>query len=146
MAIKIETRANGSRRVKVQGFEKTLTEQHHAKMCDINNIIKKYGKDMVMQNVDIMDGELNNITGLDYKTAMDIVANAQSGFEAMPSEIRNKFDNDPSKLLDFVQNPANVEEARNLGLVAPAPLPDRIDKDGNPVPREPEVPEEPVNP
>jgi hypothetical protein len=36
---------------------------------------------------------------------------------ALPANIRSRFDNDPAKLIDFMENPANREEAESLGLV-----------------------------
>lgn len=52
----------------------------------------------------------------------------------LPPEIRTRFDNDPGKLIDFVADPDNRQEAQELGIVNPAPEPAKP----------PEVPPEPA--
>ena len=47
---------------------------------------------------------------------MQIVATANSMFQDLPSSIRNQFQNDPGQFLDFVQDPENLEEMREMGL------------------------------
>jgi phage internal scaffolding protein len=38
---------------------------------------------------------------------------------ALPAQIRSRFDNDPAKLIDFLENEQNHDEAIKLGLVNP---------------------------
>ena len=45
------------------------------------------------------------------------IVDAQTSFDNMPSHIRNKFENDPQKLIDFLSTEKNLEEAQALGLV-----------------------------
>jgi hypothetical protein len=45
------------------------------------------------------------------------VCEAKSAFEDLDSSVRSRFDNDPSKLIDFVTNPDNALEAHDLGLL-----------------------------
>jgi len=61
----------------------------------------------------------------DYQEAQNFIADANSAFENLSSDIRYKFDNDPAKLLEFLQHPKNKEEAIELGLIDPPqkPLP-----------------------
>jgi phage internal scaffolding protein len=57
----------------------------------------------------------------DYETVVDIVNNAETSFEALPSSTREKFGNDVTALLDFIDNPENKEEAVKLGLISDKP-------------------------
>ena len=41
---------------------------------------------------------------------------AQNAFDQLPSEVRNKFHNDPAKLIGFLKDEKNNEEAYALGL------------------------------
>jgi len=45
----------------------------------------------------------------DFHTAMNLVADTESMFEELPSSVRESFDNDPTKFLDYIED----EERRN---------------------------------
>ena len=47
---------------------------------------------------------------------METVAKGKTMFEELPSSIRTKFENDPAKFLDFVQDKENLTEMQELGL------------------------------
>ena len=47
---------------------------------------------------------------------MQIVASANSLFAGLPSTIREKFENDPAKFLEFAQDEENLDEMRKMGL------------------------------
>lgn len=55
----------------------------------------------------------------DYREMLDTVRYAQEAFAILPAEMRKRFDNDPSQLLDFVQDPNNYDEGVKLGLLNP---------------------------
>ena len=93
------------------------TEQHHKLECDINNIIKKYDRTGLITHVSKIEAKYGDLTGMDFKIMRDQVANATSMFEALPAEIRKEFDNDPAKLITFMEHPGNRERAIKLGLI-----------------------------
>jgi len=66
-----------------------------------------------------------DIPAIDYHEALNIVADAESMFEELPSTIRAQFENDPHKFLEFVQDPNNLDEMRELGLAKPPTLSDK---------------------
>jgi hypothetical protein len=45
-----------------------------------------------------------------YVEMLNKVCEAKSAFEELDSSVRSRFDNDPSKLIDFVTNPDNALE------------------------------------
>ena len=92
------------------------TEQSHKDRVDVNNIIKKYARTGVIDHMHFVDPSFQDCTSIDFKTAMDRVLKVQEAFEKIPSNIRNRFDNDPSKFMAFYENPENKEEAKKLGL------------------------------
>lgn len=86
--------------------------------CNINNIMEKWLKTGVLTHVrrgEPMYGDFSNAD--DYHTAMTRVREAQERFLSLPAALRARVDNDPGKLLDFVADPRNAEELRELGLV-----------------------------
>jgi hypothetical protein len=44
-------------------------------------------------------------------------------FEDLPAEVRFRFDNKPAELLKFMSDPANADEAIDLGLFEPSKPP-----------------------
>lgn len=93
------------------------TEQAHKDMCNVNNIIRKYDKTGLISHVSRIEAKFGDMTGIDFKTMADTVAQTTSLFQNLPSNIRNRFENDPGKLLAFMEDPANRDEAISLGLI-----------------------------
>lgn len=95
----------------------TLTQQHFKDSCDINILFAKYLETGEMPQV--TDGlTYGNFEGIfDFQTAMNAVRTAQGMFEQLPARIKNRFDNDPQKIISFLDNPENREEAEFLGLL-----------------------------
>lgn len=95
------------------------TEQHHKKECDVNEIIKKYDRDGIITHVSRFEGRFGDMTGADFKAMQDKVANAKSMFSALPADVRKFFANQPSNLLEFMEDPNNRDKAIELGLIDP---------------------------
>lgn len=97
-------------------LEPTLTQQHFKDECDINYILNTFGIDALPVNpLQPRYGDFTDV--VDYHSALNAVIAAEDEFMALPANIRSRFDNDPSKLIDFMENPANLAEAQSLGLV-----------------------------
>lgn len=94
-----------------------VTEQHSKEACDVNSIIQHYKAGELIGHISRIEGRYGDVSAMDYKTALDLVTGAMSLFEELPSKIRNRFDNDPAKLLGFMEDPANRSEAIELGLI-----------------------------
>lgn len=100
-------------------FEKpSLTQQHFKDDCDINKIIERFTRTGLLPQYPGEEMQFGDYTAaVDYHEAMTIVAQAREQFEALPSAVRDKFDNDPVKMLDFVSKKENIEESVKLGLL-----------------------------
>jgi len=111
--------------------EPSLTKQEFTESCDPNFILDRVarGQDINLTAKPFY-GDFTNVP-VDYHTALNIVTKAQQSFGMLDAKIRAKFDNDPSKFMDYLNNPANTEEAIASGLLvakpsdssAPAPAP-----------------------
>lgn len=95
------------------------TKQSFKDECDINIIMKRFERTGTLNWVNRHSPQYGDVSGLEFQTAMDIVAAGKSAFAALPARIRDRFRNDPAQFLDFVQNPANAAEAAELGLLSP---------------------------
>lgn len=104
-------------RVDDKGKPLYTTEQAHKDRCDVNKIIKRYDKDGLIRHVTRFEAKFGDLSGEDFKTMTDKVINAKNSFDKLPSEIRNRFNNDPGSLLEFMDNPENRNEAIKLGLI-----------------------------
>lgn len=95
----------------------SLALQHHKEECDINTILQKFNVTGLLPESPLSPryGDFSGIS--DYHTAMNRVIAAQDEFEALPAQIRARFDNDPANLIEFLENSDNRQEAEELGLV-----------------------------
>lgn len=108
---------------KVKGIsfegQESLTKQSFKDACDINKILANYDGNMLaeaqMRNPgfygDFIDAE-------DYRTALSKITEAESLFEALPAEIRTRFNNDPASFLAFAQDYKNTDELVAMRLAS----------------------------
>ncbi len=109
----------------------SLTVQADKDRCCVNNIMARFRKTGLVDHIRQHEGRYVDVaTANDFQDAMNIVAQGQQSFELLPSEIRKRFDNDPSEFLKFVHDPDNAADLVKMGLataldVEPAsPTPD----------------------
>lgn len=100
--------------------EPSLAQQHFKEECDINTILQKFNITGLLPEAPLSP-RYGDFTGIgDYHTALNRVIAAQDEFEALPAQIRARFDNDPAKLIEFLDDEANRPVAEELGLVEKA--------------------------
>lgn len=101
----------------------TLAQQQFAEEANINTIVERFGlTGELPTNVRVpVSGDFTDIT--DYQTALNMVLDAEAAFMELPANVRARFENDPQKLQDFVEDASNLDEARRLGIAVPAPVP-----------------------
>ena len=94
-----------------------LTEQSHKNETDINFILRDYKRTGFIKHAKENQGRYDDISVQDFQEAMFIVANAQNMFNELPGVIRKEFQNDPTRFMEFVHNPANETRMRELGIL-----------------------------
>ena len=98
----------------------SLAQQHFKEECDINTILQKFNVTGLLPE-HTLSPRYGDFTGIgDYHSALNRVIAAQDEFEALPAQIRARFDNDPANLIEFLENSDNRPEAEELGLVEKA--------------------------
>lgn len=102
--------------VSPHGDEVSLTDKQYKDECDINSIIKRYIEKGITPPVrsEGITGDFSDIG--DFQHCLDKIERAKAEFEALPSEIRSRFGNEPHSYVDFVLDPKNEEECIRLGL------------------------------
>lgn len=111
-------RANGTHGYKTVLEGKTMTQINQQEDTDVNKILAKYIKTGSITHIrNQQDGVYSDLVNQpSYLEAMDTVAKGNQAFEAMPPNLRNKFDNDPHKLISYLEDPKNEQESIELGL------------------------------
>jgi len=99
---------------------KTRTKSEFADEANINNIVKRCmnGAAMPTGGRTPLFGDFSDVA--DFTSAQTLIAQANAEFEQLPSDVREKFGNDVSSLMDFLDDENNLAEAVELGL-APKP-------------------------
>ena len=93
------------------------TKQSFKDECDINCIMAKVNRHMINHRLNPKKpvyGDFSNIP--DYAEMLNTVHRVRNSFNSLPAKIRAKFENDPEKLVAYMDDPNNLEEARELGL------------------------------
>lgn len=118
---KVILRKNGTLDIGSENNEPTMTQQQYKDACDINNIVKTYAQTGELP-LSTKVGKFMDVSNVsDYQTALETVYNAQKAFDALPSQIRTKFENDPNQLIAFLEDDKNYNEAQQLGLLKTQP-------------------------
>ena len=98
-------------------FSASLTEQSHLESTDINKIFhaSKHSPELLIPEIPPTFGDFSNVA--DFTEMQNRVADAISGFEALPAETRAFFEHKPANLVEFMNDPANVQDAIDMGLI-----------------------------
>lgn len=101
--------------------DRSLAQQQFREECDINTIVERFGISGELPS-DVRAPQYGDFTEVvDYHTALNVVRASQEAFDALPARVRARFHNDPSEMLEFVDDEGNRPEAERLGLVDKQP-------------------------
>ena len=108
-------------------FPQSETKQAFKDECDVNQIMAKYQKTGVIDHVKRFGGDYGYADSTDFHDAMNLVADAQTMFNELPSAAREHFGNDPARFLDFVDTMDAIKDRpllEELGMIDEAtPMP-----------------------
>ena len=108
----------GARRRVTKDFVKpSLVKEEFQADSDINEIMRKWSVTGVLQSSTVANmrfGDFGNV--VDYHGALSQITAAEQDFAMLPAEVRDRFSNDVSSLLQALDDPERAEELRELGL------------------------------
>lgn len=142
LTVKKTVRKNGTKRIRMSFGQISKVEQHHKNDLNINQIMKRYTKTGLLPKRKTNPTYGNFVGVTDYHEAQNRLLQAETDFMRLPSDIRNRFENDPGLLLAFINKPDNEAEASEMGLI-PKPAKDQATVETS-TESEAEVPAEPV--
>lgn len=99
--------------------DEDMAKQEFKEECDINEVLRKFNvTGQLPSNVRMPTyGDFTGVTN--FQDALAAIEQAREAFMEMPANVRRRFENDPGQFVDFFSDPANLAEARELGLVPP---------------------------
>lgn len=122
----ITKRKDGSTRVATYfdaDSEPSKTQQQHIEECDVNNVVKKFSgtkrelEALLLSPVNTQNGVYGDFDSIpNYDEMLRTINAANESFEKLPSSIRGRFENDPQKMIDWLNDPANLDDSIKLGL------------------------------
>lgn len=109
-----------------QDFKKpSLAKKSFKESCDINFILSKYQRtgELPISRKPALYGDFSTVG--DYLSSMQTIVKADEQFNGLDAKIRDRFNNDPARFLEFVHNKENYDEGVKLGIFLPkeAPMP-----------------------
>jgi len=108
-------------------FEPSRTSQEFKDESDINNIMARYLKTgTVPVYADRLPFYVDASAYPSFQEMQNVLIAANDAFMALPSAVRERFNNDPAKFVEFATDEANVEELRKMKLLSPEAL-ERLD-------------------
>lgn len=101
----------------------SMTQQNMAAETDINVLVERFAAGVPLPEAPPFSDVDVTAMQMSYQDAMNLVVDARERFYELPSAVRERFHNDPHRLLEFVSSEANRDEAVRLGIVNAPPPP-----------------------
>lgn len=117
--------------VDVDVSDPSLTVQSFADEADINWIMAKYSQDAFEANTSartVRQGLLDPAAFADvsyvtnYQDALERIKNAEIAFMECPAKVRDRFDNDVGKMVEYLMDPDNAQYVDQDKIVDTAPI------------------------
>lgn len=106
------------KRVQYSDSSPSMTQQHMKEMTNVNSIIEKYRRTGSFNHLSTSPGQYGDFSQFrDFRESMNHVISAQQAFDGLPAHLRKRFSNDPANLVEFLDDPSNLQEAEKLGIV-----------------------------
>lgn len=97
----------------------SLAVQAERDETDINTIVYRFGLTGHLPQ-GVRAPSYGDFTGVsDYRSALDLIEQADDAFMSLPAEVRARFQNDAARFVDFCSDERNADEMRSLGLLIP---------------------------
>lgn len=100
--------------------DKGVTKQSDMKDADINAIFKRFERTGQLPDLIVKNPQYGDFSSpMDYQEALNIVIHADEQWNALDVSIRNRFGGDRKAFLAFMEDPKNIDEVENMGLLKP---------------------------
>lgn len=105
-------------------------QQHFKDECDIGSIMKRFNATGLVTHVNTYKPQYGDFTSVgDYHSAMNAVIEANEYFHSLPASFRERFGQDPKVFFEYLQDPANLKELQDLGILSKSEAPSTTSSD-----------------
>lgn len=91
----------------------SMTEQHHARACDINTIMARYVQTGLIDHLSKYEPQFGDVSRFDFQEAMYLVKEVESEFANLPAYVRDHYRN-AQNYLEAIQTEEGVQALRSL--------------------------------
>lgn len=117
-----------TRHFAIVDWEPSLTSQEHAEDADINVLMSRYIKTGVLPQFADRQPFYTDATELpSFMEMQNALISAEEAFMSLPAKVRDRFNNDPAKFVEFATDKENEQELKKMGLLSPEAV-ERLDK------------------
>ncbi|UYD39238.1 MAG: internal scaffolding protein [Wigfec virus K19_170] len=112
-----------------QTGQKSKTVQSEKDNCDINKIMERFNRTGKLPAMQVQPPQYADARVVDFQTAQQIVKDAKEQFQALPSQARKAFGNDPQAFLEAINDTSedNAKALLKLGILIPRkPSPEEV--------------------
>lgn len=99
----------------------SMTRQADKEAADINNITDRYLRTGMTGNRQSgrqpMFADFTSLPSMDLQEMRNTLAAVEVAFDSLPARVRRKFKDDPYRLLLFIEDERNREDAIEMGLI-----------------------------
>lgn len=108
---------------------KGRTKQSFRDECDVNKLMARYHKTGRLPDLIKQDPQYGDFSKpFDYQESLATVERAKYMFSQLSAKVRRRFEDNPIKMLEFVNDPRNMSEMVELGLAIKRELQNVDDK------------------
>ena len=102
--------------------EDAVTQQCFKDECDINILLAKFAVTGQLPDNVRVPQYVDFEEAFDFHSSMNVIRAAEEAFNAMPADVRDRFQNDPGRFLEFANDASNYDdEALKMGLAIKRP-------------------------
>lgn len=99
-----------------------ITKQAHKDECDIHKILAQYQKTGIINHITPNQPQYLDLPDdLDYQSSLNLILEAQDAFSTLPSALRDRFQNDPAKFLEALNDPHQRSFLEEVGVFEKKP-------------------------
>lgn len=122
--IPFRTHYSPQKRVSFETVGESLTEQQYAHESTILAKIQKYDSQGFFDSINRNPAQYNDYSDvIDLAHAVDKIDKANESFATVPSDIRKRFNNNPSEFFKFASDEKNFDELVSMGLATKPEVP-----------------------
>lgn len=105
-------------KTRIHSDGENFTQQSGKDQADINLIVESAKRGADLSHLSVKSPMYGDFAGMpDFYSAMLMISKANSLFMRLDPFVRERFGNDPGRLLKFLDDPQNREEGIKLGLI-----------------------------